>query len=121
MSRTPQPNAIKVLRGTRASRLNVAEVPVLDGELTPPRWLTPEASAYFTELRDEFAPGAIAAIDRHALAMLAEAFADMARAGNEVRTCPDVADRDGQPRRNPRSSATKPPRPASHCGPASWR
>ncbi|HEX2400168.1 MAG TPA: hypothetical protein VHJ79_09320, partial [Mycobacterium sp.] len=87
MSRTPQPNAIKVLRGTRASRLNVAEVPVLDGELTPPRWLTPEASAYFTELRDEFAPGAIAAIDRHALAMLAEAFADMARAGNEVRTC----------------------------------
>jgi P27 family predicted phage terminase small subunit len=74
----------------RPGRLNVDELPTLAGELAPPAWLSPAARAYFAMIVADLAPAAVEMIDRHAVAMYAEALHDFVTARDH-----------GQRRRNP--------------------
>jgi P27 family predicted phage terminase small subunit len=85
----------------RPGRLNVDELPTLAGELAPPAWLSPAARAYFAMIVADLAPAAVEMIDRHAVAMYAEALHDFVTARDAVRAEPYLVDDHGQRRRNP--------------------
>lgn len=101
MSRTPRPNKIKELHGTRPSRMNDVEVPVLPGPLVAPDWLPADARAVFDDMVPKFAPEAVAVVDSHALGMFAQAVVDYRSALERVAEQPFTLDEHGTPRRHP--------------------
>lgn len=73
----PKPTALKLVDGTRKSRINPSEPPLppLDGVPEPPDWLSDVAAAYWRDLAPLLIEsGVLKAADLHGLAVLCEAF-----------------------------------------------
>jgi P27 family predicted phage terminase small subunit len=83
----PKPTALRVLRGDHPERINRNEPKPLEGPLTKPTWLTPDASELWDRLVPHFkAMGTVKSCDSELLAAYCEAWSRFRRIQHLVNT-----------------------------------